>query len=248
SRYLADVLVRNPEFIDVLSDSTLLDTARSRLSMAEELSGTCEPFPTPAAQLDAVRRFRRREILRIGTSDLCGMTDLRQTTQQLASLSDGVVGQCLRIVAEGNDSHGLVVLALGKLGGDELNYSSDIDLVFVALSGAQLEAAVGLARALTHALSDATGEGFLYRVGLRLRPYGGAGALVVSTKALEESLASAAHPAERQAMLKTRPIAGDIQAGEALLHALRPVLFRDAAAARGLVRELKARIERKLTE
>jgi glutamine synthetase adenylyltransferase len=140
------------------------------------------------------------------------------------------------------------VLALGKLGGNELNYSSDIDLVFVADDSAQLETATRLARTLTHALSDATGEGFLYRVDLRLRPYGGGGAIVVSAAMLEEYLATTAHPAERQAMLKARPIAGNVAAGEAFLKRLSPVLFSDAAAARRQVRELKARIERQLIE
>src|SRR5205823_13676196 len=171
------------------------------------LDRTCGAFPMSLTGLDVVRRFRRRELLRIGAADLCGMTDLRQTTEQLSSLADAVVDQCLRIVASGDDSHRLIVLALGKLGGDELNYSSDIDLVFVTPTSGQLDAAARLARALTHALSDATGEGFLYRVDLRLRPYGGAGALVVSAEALRAYLMTTAHPAERQAMLKARAIA-----------------------------------------
>ena len=154
SRYLADVLVRNPEYIEVLSDSAALEAPRSRAELTEELDRTCGAFPMSLTGLDVVRRFRRRELLRIGAADLCGMTDLRQTTEQLSSLADAVVDQCLRIVASGDDSHRLIVLALGKLGGDELNYSSDIDLVFVTPTSGQLDAAARLARALTHALSD----------------------------------------------------------------------------------------------
>src|SRR6478672_11026199 len=215
-QYLADVLVRNPEYLELVSDSASLETPRSNAELEKELEATSRAFPTAAAQLDAIRRFRRREILRIGAADICGILDFRQVTEQLSSLADAVVSQCMHIV-EGGASGDLIVLALGKLGGNELNYSSDIDLIFVSGRADQLDLAARTARALTHALSDATGEGFLYRVDLRLRPYGGGGALVVSAAMLEEYLATSAHPAERQAMLKARPIAGNIAAAEAFL-------------------------------
>ena len=144
SQYLADVLVRNPEYFDVISDGELVSTPRSRQDVAAELAATCASFPSEAARLDAVRRFRRREILRIGAADLCGLFDLRQTAEQLSCLADAIVGQCLQVVATSGQSAGLIVLALGKLGGDELNYSSDIDLVFVADQADQLDSAAQL--------------------------------------------------------------------------------------------------------
>jgi [glutamine synthetase] adenylyltransferase / [glutamine synthetase]-adenylyl-L-tyrosine phosphorylase len=247
SQYLADVVVRNPEYLDIIDDSLLLGATPSREDLAVELATTCAPFPSPTAQLDAVRRFRRRQILRIGAADLCGIFDFHQTVQQLSCVADAVVGQCLRIVGKG-DTTGLIVLALGKLGGDELNYSSDIDLIFVAAKGDGLASATQLARALTHALSDFTGEGFLYRVDLRLRPYGASGPIVVSADMFAEYLDAGAHPAERQAMLKARPIAGDLVAGHALLKRLSPILLGNGPSARRQVRELKSRIERQLAE
>src|SRR5438128_530545 len=84
-------------------------------SDAAELAATCASFPSEAARLDAVRRFRRREILRIGAADLCGLFDLRQTAEQLSCLADAIVGQCLQVVATSGQSAGLIVLALGKL-------------------------------------------------------------------------------------------------------------------------------------
>lgn len=246
SRYLADVLVRNPEFLDLVSDSDLVRRRRGRDELAFELEQTCLPFESAAGKLDAVRRLRRREILRIGAADLLGLADLRQTTEQLSLLAEAVIRQCLAIVAGGRQQDELAVLALGKLGGCELNYSSDIDLVFVAIDEERLPSATKLARELTAALGNATGEGFLYRVDLRLRPYGASGALVVSAEMFRDYLASQAHPAERQAMLKARLVAGDEAEGSGLLDSIWPLLAADAAAARSRVRELKRRIERQL--
>jgi len=247
SQYLADVLVRNPEFLDVVSNGLRLSEPRSNPELAEELARTCAPFSSAAGQLDAVRRFRRREMLRIGAGDLCDLLNLRQVTEQLSHLADAVISQCLAIVAEA-DSDSLVVLALGKLGGGELNYSSDIDLIYVATDLDRLDAAARQARALTHALSDATGEGFLYRVDLRLRPFGGGGALVVSAEMLEDYLGTSAEPAERQAMLKARSVAGNIAAGESFLSRLAKVITQDGRSARLQVRQLKERIERQLRQ
>src|SRR2546428_245165 len=103
----------------------LLALVRISAELGEALASCADPH-------GAVRRFRRREILRIGAADLCGLIDLRQTVQQLSCLADAVVVQCLHIVGDGNVPCGLIVLALGKLGGGELNYSGDIDLVYLA--------------------------------------------------------------------------------------------------------------------
>ena len=246
SQYLADVLVRNPEYYHALSDREFLRTPRRPDELRAELHSTCAPFHAPEAKLDAVRRFRRRELLRIGAADLHGLADLGQTTEQLSCLADAVVEQCLRVVSGDGEHAGLIVFALGKLGGGELNYSSDIDLVFVTSDACNVTAATPLAQALTGALSEFSGEGFLYRVDLRLRPYGGSGALVVSSDMFEEYLATKAHPAERQAMLKARTIAGDVAYGREFLQRIAPVIFGDAASARQQVRELKGRIERQL--
>src|SRR5207249_11639662 len=78
SQYLADVLVRNPEYLEIVGDGVLLGRPRSKPEMACELARICTPFPSTAGRLDAVRRFRRREMLRIGAGDLCGLLDLRQ--------------------------------------------------------------------------------------------------------------------------------------------------------------------------
>jgi glutamate-ammonia-ligase adenylyltransferase len=245
SQYLADVLVRNPELWERLADSPALAVPRTAADLATELEAVCRPFVAPAAQLDAIRRLRRREMLRIGAADLLGLADLNQTTRQLSQLADAIIAQCLAVLSPLSPAPSLVVLALGKLGGEELNYSSDVDLVFVC-DPAQRQAATRLAELLIGALGTATGEGFLYRVDLRLRPHGRAGALVVSGAMLADYLATVAQPAERQAMLKARPVAGDLAAGQALVAALQPVILADGGDARRQVQALKQRIERQL--
>lgn len=248
SQYLADVLVRNPEYFEFLTDRTRLETSKSVETMSDELQATCSPFHTIEARLDATRRFRRREILRIGAADLRGIIDFTQITRQLSLVADAVVAHCLETISEGTPSTGLIVLALGKLGGEELNYSSDIDLIFVTEREDRIDAATALAQSLTRALSDVSAEGFLYRVDLLLRPYGSSGAMVVSSGRFENYLRAEAHPAERQAMLKARVIAGEKGAGSRLLERVAPLLRINIStdSPRHQVRELKDRIERQL--
>jgi glutamate-ammonia-ligase adenylyltransferase len=132
------------------------------------------------AKLD-VRRYQRRELLRIGTADLLGLLDLPAVTTQLSNLADGIVQSCLEIAAQhsGRPAEGFVVLGMGKLGGGELNYSSDIDLLFLARGDASEY--VRLGERLIDAVSSITSEGFLYRVDMRLRLWG-RGVLVSSLR------------------------------------------------------------------
>ena len=246
SQYLADVLVRNPEYFEFLTHRTRLQTPKTAETMRDELRATCSAFSFIEARLDATRRFRRREFLRIGAGDLHGILDFRETTRQLSLLADAVVAHCLEIISEGDKATGLMVLALGKLGGGELNYSSDIDLIFVTEREDRIEAATLLAQSLTRVLSEVSSEGFLYRVDLLLRPYGASGAMVVSSGRFEKYLRAEAHPAERQAMLKARVIAGEKGPGLRLLERAGPLLRIDAGSPRRQVRELKDRIERQL--
>lgn len=246
SSYLADVLVRNPEYLELLAHASQPGCRRTLAELQHELASLCAAFSSPTSQLNAVRRYRRRELLRIGCADLHGVLDLAEVTEQLSLLADAVVQQCLAIVAGQGLATTMAILALGKLGGGELNYSSDIDLIFVANRAEQLPSATRVAIDLTRCLSELSDEGFLYRVDLRLRPYGSAGTLVIYPEMLEGYLARQAHPAERQAMLKARPIAGAVDHMESWLARIMPILFTDAADARRHVRHLKDRIEQQL--
>src|SRR5262249_43078066 len=134
----------------------------------------------PEDQLNALRRFQRWELLRIGTCDFFGLLDLRRVTVQLSLLADAMTRACLSHAYRESDvpEQGLAVIALGKLGGEELNYSSDIDLLFLAESNSAAHWRVG--QKLIRGLTGPSPAGFMYRVDMRLRPWGRAGELVSS--------------------------------------------------------------------
>jgi glutamate-ammonia-ligase adenylyltransferase len=141
----------------------------------------------------------------------------------------------------------LAVIALGKLGGEELNYSSDIDLLFIAeqVSSRHLR----VARRLVQALANVTDEGFLYRVDMRLRPWGNSGELVSSLESYLDYLRQHARLWEKQSLLKARVIAGDAELGHRFVAELQPWLFGcPADDVRSSVREAKQKIEAELTK
>jgi glutamate-ammonia-ligase adenylyltransferase len=159
------------------------------------------------------------------------------------------VRACLAIAeaGTGRSSEGFVVLGMGKLGGSELNYSSDVDLLFLAASNPT--AYLRLGERLIDALTRVTAEGFLYRVDMRLRPWGQVGALVSSLDGYDAYLHKNARQWEKQALLKARPIAGDERVGEAFLRRVVPLVYTQgdtaaaAAAVRDSVRAMKERTE-----
>lgn len=248
SRYLADILVRNPDHLAFLSDPETLVRFRAVPELLAEFERVGALYGSVEEKLDAARRIHRREIFRIGAADLLGLADFPAIVRGISDLADAFVARCLALAAAPEDAAGLAVVALGKWGGRELNYSSDIDLLFLARRAADVPAAARAARALVRALGERTVEGVVYRVDLRLRPYGSEGELAPAAARAEEYLAAKARPAERQAMLKARAVAGDTAAGRRFLRRIAPVLLRDGPAARQEVRRLKLRIERKLDE
>jgi glutamate-ammonia-ligase adenylyltransferase len=215
----------------------------------------------------ALRRFRRREMVRIAWRDLAGRADLNETMAELSALADACLQQTLaRLYADQcralgrpedarADTPGLVVVALGKLGARELNFSSDVDLVFAFPGHGQTtggprrvsheEFFTRLARHLIQALSTPTADGFVFRVDARLRPYGDGGPLAMGFDAMEDYYQHQGREWERYAWIKARVVAGDPAAGERLLARLRPFVFRrylDFGAFASL-REMKANIE-----
>ena len=140
-----------------------------------------------------------------------------------------------------------VVLAMGKLGGCELNYSSDIDLLFLAAENASGYERLG--KRLIAGLTAATGEGFLYRVDMRLRPWGAVGPLVSTTEGYLKYLRQSARLWEKQALLRARPIAGDLRVGHAFLARASDQLFTlNPEATRSDVHAMKQRTEARLRE
>jgi len=251
SQFLADTLVRNPGFLDWITLPENLHQSRSKEDLERELRAGANSGQSDLMWLNQLRRLRRREILRIGTRDMYLKVPTEQVMLELSTLADALTGAALSIVwtrsaeAErkvpgdlGELADHFCILAFGKLGGTELNYSSDIDLMAIFDVSPALAASLGLdsnmlkylftwvMERVTLDLSMHTEEGHAYRVDLRLRPYGGAGELVPSLSGLVAYYDKTASLWELQAALKLRPIAGNLTLGFAFLDRLRPILLR----------------------
>ncbi|MDA3950160.1 MAG: hypothetical protein PF508_13195 [Spirochaeta sp.] len=205
-------------------------------------------------RLDTIRRYRRREILRIGTKDICLGGDFNEVVEELSALARSIVASTLRHILvetppEKNPGE-ICILAFGKLGGDELNYSSDIDLLAVYRPDPEIEDqerhATAVFRQVVRDLSDFTLEGQAYRVDLRLRPWGNAGRLVYAVPTVLRYYREEAELWELQALLKLGSIAGNDDLGWELLQQVQPIAAdRLARVGREVVvstvRQLRAR-------
>ena len=235
---LGEILIRNPEYFHWLQ-LALTSAPPDRVGLNAELDKLLGTATDTATRIDAVRRFRRREYLGVAARDLLGETDMAGATRQLSTLADVVVHAVLRLltedlrVATGRDAvpGRFTVIGLGKLGGMELNYSSDIDLVYV-YEPADPDAPRDhqffhtLARRLTKALSDHTAESYLYRVDLRLRPMGRQGDVAWTLRQYAHYYDTLGETFERFALIKARPIAGDDALGRAFVDLVRPFVYR----------------------
>jgi len=273
SRFLSEELLRHPDWLDeLLEKDDLSQPRRARQICAEleaELAAESGLIPRPVT----LARFRRRQILRIALRDLLGYATLAETTEELSLVADAILDACYRRIRaelerrygspqcptpEGQtQACGFSILALGKLGGMELNYSSDIDLMFVyahpgQTSGPEVisngEFFARLANWLTDLLSTYTESGKCYRVDLRLRPEGRLGEVCVSVDAARRYYSERARDWELQMLIKARVCAGEPEPGEELLEFVQPLIYSSTLdfSAVESVSETRLRIHEKL--
>jgi [glutamine synthetase] adenylyltransferase / [glutamine synthetase]-adenylyl-L-tyrosine phosphorylase len=229
SQYLSDTLVRYPAFFDWLVEPVATGRIRRRADIEADLDAFVAPALDAAERGELLRVFKRRELARIGVKDICLGAGVEEVCLEISELADALVGRCLDwAMAEtvGAREAGIAVLAFGKLGGRELNYSSDIDLVGVyddprPDSGAACSAVL---EELQRGLGGITGAGFVYRVDYRLRPYGRSGEIAASTRALARYYRETAVPWELQAALRVRAVAGDVDVGEGAVASVREAI------------------------
>jgi [glutamine synthetase] adenylyltransferase / [glutamine synthetase]-adenylyl-L-tyrosine phosphorylase len=222
SQFLSDALVREPGLLDWIAGPGVLHTPRPAAAVAGELAEISARTSDRAAWRAQLRRLRTRETLRIGARDICLGVPTERVMAELSDLADGVIAGALSRLDAGGPS--VCVLAFGKLGARELNYSSDIDLLALCADPGSGASAAGLMENLRADLSTRTEEGHAYRVDLRLRPYGSAGELAFPRAALLDYYSDRAALWEVQALLKARPVAGDLALGAAFLAQVRPLL------------------------
>ena len=257
SPFLSEILIRNPEYLHWLQlelDRPPPDLVDYRAELETLLAHDLDA----ERRLDALKRLKRREMLRIAGRDLMGKDTLRSATKQLSDLADIVTEACIRIISAQTDlavderpQRAFVVIGMGKLGGRELNYSSDIDLIYIYEAADDDDTKAHehfqrLGRRLTAVLSEHTAEGYLYRVDLRLRPMGKRGNVVYSLEQCAQYYESWGETFERFALIKARPIAGDLGLGQRFVEMARPFVYRrylDHAAIEELAR-YKSRADR----
>jgi glutamate-ammonia-ligase adenylyltransferase len=261
SDYAYDSFVREPELLgaDVIA------------LMADPRNADARPLQLPAssdesAVMKALRRYRRVEALRLIWRDVNGLDAVEQTAAGASALAESCLaaalafGECVLEQRHGvprNDAgvaQRLVVIAMGKLGGGELNFSSDIDLILAYPENGQSDGERALAnetffarlgQLLVKLLAEISVDGYVFRVDLRLRPFGSAGRVALSFAAMEQYYQREGRDWERYAWIKARPVAGDVAAGKRLLDTLRPFVYRrylDYTAFAGL-REMKTLID-----
>jgi len=247
SQAFTETLMRYSEAFDALAGGGALARPRAREDLVPALARALAPCADEGARRAALRRFRRVETVRIGARDLALDAPVEEVTRELSDLADTLVSAALSIAAEklrerfgepcadSGEPAVLCVLAMGKLGGRELNYASDIDLVLLysedgataggARSVPNADYFARLANEIVSILAEPTEEGRVYRVDTRLRPDGAAGAPVRSLAATESYYRRSGRTWERQALVKARPCAGDLALGEALLATLNDFIY-----------------------
>ncbi len=215
---------------------------------------------------DRLRQFRRLGSVALILRDLAGIDDVAQTLAGASRIAEVCIEAALEHAeaqlqarfgmprSSSGEAQRLVVIAMGKLGGGELNFSSDVDLILAFPESGESDGSraldneeyfTRLGQRLAQLLGDVTVEGFALRVDYRLRPYGSAGRLALSFNAMEQYYQREGRDWERYAWIKARPVAGDLAAGMRLIDMLRPFVYRrylDFTAIEGL-RDLKGRID-----
>ena len=264
------ILASDFAFESLLRDPALLH-ADSMALMADPRAADARPLRLDAhggepSAMGELRRYRRREALRLIWRDVNALDTVEDTLAGASALAESCLAAALAFAErEFAQRHGharsasgaaqrLVVLGFGKLGGNELNFSSDIDLILAFAENGSSDGAraldnetyfARLGQLLVKLLAEITADGYVFRVDLRLRPFGSAGRVALSFAAMEQYYQREGRDWERYAWIKARPVAGDIAGGKRLIETLRPFVYRryyDYTAFAGL-REMKALID-----
>jgi len=235
SHYIADQIARYPALLDELLDPRLYSEADTRADLDAELRDRLAGNDDSEARMQVIGQFQRSTMFRIAVADFNGKLPIMKVSDGLTWLAEAVLEEALRVawedlanrhgvpkyqLGEAEREAGFGIIAYGKLGGLELSYSSDLDIVFLHDSRGTKQVTDGekpidnalffsrLVRRLVHFLTTQTGSGKLYEIDTRLRPDGGKGLLVTNTDAFERYQDDNAWTWEHQALLRARAVAG----------------------------------------
>ena len=268
SQFLTDLFLRRPELIDTLIRVDLTSIEKPKRAMMSELKAALAEYTDIEDKLNALRRYKTEEFIRIGLHDLGGSIELVPVLRQLSDLAEACVQAALDLtLGELIKKFGAVpkgrfaIIGGGKLGAKEIDYNSDLDLVFIYDAGEDSQSAGGtqgklpaheffvrVGQKLPTYLSAPTEEGIAYKIDMQLRPSGKAGPIVCSLDAYRDYHKSAAQLWERQALIKSRFIAGDPTLGRAVEAIIERFAYGAGLLADGVaeIHHLRMRMEREL--
>jgi glutamate-ammonia-ligase adenylyltransferase len=244
SRVLGMALHRHPDVVDALADDGFVTDESSRDALITAAVDTLDWRADEDGRRAGLRRFKRRELLRIGARDLVGGAEVPSVGRELSHLADASIEGALRSL---EPPLPFAVIGLGRLGACELSFASDIDVIFVYDGNTAPDFAVAekLATRLVGAIGKTTSEGSTFRVDVRLRPEGNQGPLARSLDAFRNYYARWGQTWEFQTLTKARVVAGDPVVGQRFIELAHEFAYRDPMPAewRREIRRMKARIE-----
>ncbi len=269
SRFLSNILLSHPETLDSLISPGASSLIKSKDEMRTELREQIDSLEDFEDKLDAMRRFRNVEILRIGMNDVYGEINIDQVSSQLSELADVSLETALNmamdrmkarfgkpLLADGEKpvESSFVIIGMGKLGGCEMTYSSDLDIIFIFSGAGETSGESGSAKGLKivsnrefyakvaqsviSILGANTREGYVFKVDTRLRPSGSSGPLVSSLEAFREYHRRSAQTWERQAFSRARLIAGDADLGADVFSIIEKSVF-DGSVSREVINDIR---------
>ncbi len=243
-RLLGDLLDRIPEFVPRLASERLIGEVRDLEDATERLMGLLDSRPDAEAKIGTIRRFTRRRKLRIAARDILESPDPQVILRGLSDSADASMAGALHIL-DPDRSIGFGMIAMGKWGGRELSYGSDIDLMYVFGVEGEREAALELASGLRRVLSEPNRHGEAYTLDADLRPEGRAGPLARSLDGYRRYYQEWVEPWEMLALVKARPAHGDPEVLESFGSLIEELIWRDElpdSIVRS-IRQVKARVE-----
>ena len=260
SGMLSQILIKRPDLVDVLTDMEAIYRFKLAEKIQEDLNSALKTSPDFESKSLVLRRTKQAEELRIGVRYLIKEADLAGTLKDLSNLADVFLQTVYRIACEEQKSgnhNDFCIIGMGKLGGHELNFGSDLDVLLVYDEGESdppPEGFSGYYSALSQMIykltSEMTSAGYAYNIDTELRPEGDAGALVLSVQGYEKYFKSRARIWEQQALVRARFVAGNAEVGKKFIEAVHQFVYQDKFEYGSLIEisRLRERMEQELAK